>query len=50
MAQADAVTVRKHLKVLASHPELLDLYRALNRIALDKLPARHVEELKKVLG
>jgi predicted short-subunit dehydrogenase-like oxidoreductase (DUF2520 family) len=49
LARGDAATIDLHLKALKKHPILADTYRALARHALDALPVRHREELRRVL-
>jgi predicted short-subunit dehydrogenase-like oxidoreductase (DUF2520 family) len=48
--RGDVATIRKHLEVLKQTPELLDVYRALGRIALTRLPAANAGKLKKLFG
>lgn len=49
LRRGDIETVRKHLKALATKPQLLDAYRALGKIALEKLPAANPSKMKKLL-
>ena len=49
LRRGDTETIRKHLRVLRSEPALLNLYRALARIALQELPSANREELRKLL-
>jgi predicted short-subunit dehydrogenase-like oxidoreductase (DUF2520 family) len=48
--RGDVATIRKHLEVLRQTPELLEVYRALGRIALKELPAANVRKLKRLFG
>lgn len=50
LRRGDAATIRKHIEVLRQEPELLELYRALSRIALRELPVGKPDELKKLIG
>src|SRR6185312_12111642 len=50
LRRGDVATVRKHLDVLSSHPDLLALYRSLARIALSELPVANREELERAIG
>lgn len=50
LRRGDVATIRKHLEVLAANPELLELYRALARIALRELPVSNREALERVIG
>jgi predicted short-subunit dehydrogenase-like oxidoreductase (DUF2520 family) len=50
LRRGDVATIRKHLDVLKANPELLELYRALARIALQELPVSNREELEDALG
>ena len=50
LRRGDVETIRKHLSVLGPEPELLDLYRALARLALRHLPVANTDELRKLLG
>lgn len=50
MRRGDVATIQKHLEVLKDEPNLLGLYRALGRIALQQLPINHANELKKLIG
>ena len=49
IVRGDVDTVRKHLRVLRRDPTLLDVYAALARSALEYLPAKKKEEIKKLL-
>ena len=49
IVRGDAATVRRHLQVLKGIPEAQDVYRALARAALQMLPVRNREQLRKVL-
>jgi len=49
LRRGDAATIRKHLSVLNKEPELLALYRTLCRIALEQLPVRNREQLRKLI-
>jgi predicted short-subunit dehydrogenase-like oxidoreductase (DUF2520 family) len=48
--RGDVATIRKHLEVLKQTPELLEVYRALGRIALRQLPVANAGKLKKMFG
>jgi predicted short-subunit dehydrogenase-like oxidoreductase (DUF2520 family) len=48
--RGDVATVRKHLEVLKQTPELLEVYRALGRVALTRLPTANAGKLKKLFG
>lgn len=50
MRRGDVATIHKHLEALKHEPNLLGLYRALGRIALQQLPVNHTQELKKLIG
>lgn len=50
MRRGDVATIQKHLETLKREPNLLGLYRALGRIALQQLPVNHTQELKKLIG
>lgn len=50
LRRGDVATIRKHLEALKHEPNLLGLYRALSRIALQQLPVSHANELKKLIG
>jgi predicted short-subunit dehydrogenase-like oxidoreductase (DUF2520 family) len=50
LRRGDVATVRKHLEVLKDEPHLIDLYRALSRVALQYLPVCHSDELSEVIG
>lgn len=50
LRRGDVDTVRKHLAVLKTKPELLQIYRALGEIALEKLPSSNRHALKKLLA
>ena len=47
--RGDATTVAKHLAVLKKLPAVRDVYVALARAALDRLPARNREQLRDLL-
>jgi predicted short-subunit dehydrogenase-like oxidoreductase (DUF2520 family) len=47
--RGDAETVAKHLAVLRKHPEVLDVYKALARSALRRLPVKNRKELRQLL-
>jgi predicted short-subunit dehydrogenase-like oxidoreductase (DUF2520 family) len=47
--RGDALTVAKHLAVLKKHPPVRDVYVALARAALDRLPAKNRGELRRML-
>ena len=49
LRRGDVATVRKHLDVLRDHEELLEIYRALVRIALKKLPVRNESAIRKLV-
>ena len=48
--RGDVTTVAKHLAVLKKHPPVRDVYVALARAALDLLPARNRNELRRLLS
>ncbi len=48
--RGDVATIRKHLQVLQKNRELLDLYRSLGRIALERLPSANAAKLSKLFG
>ena len=50
LRRGDIETIRKHLEALKGEPNLLGLYRAISRIALQQLPVSNMEEIKKLLG
>jgi predicted short-subunit dehydrogenase-like oxidoreductase (DUF2520 family) len=50
LRRGDVATVRKHLEVLKDQPQLIDLYRALSRVALQRLPVGNASEIKKLIG
>lgn len=50
LRRGDVATIRKHLAVLKTKPELLQVYRALSEIALKKLPGSNRHALKKLLA
>jgi predicted short-subunit dehydrogenase-like oxidoreductase (DUF2520 family) len=50
IARGDHATIAKHLHALRRDPELLHLYRALARFAVQKLPARNRKHLVALLG
>jgi predicted short-subunit dehydrogenase-like oxidoreductase (DUF2520 family) len=47
--RGDVETVAKHLSVLRKQPRVRDVYIALARVALDRLPAKNKRELKSLL-
>lgn len=47
--RGDATTVAKHLVVLKKYPAVRDVYVALARATLDRLPARNQTELQRLL-
>ena len=47
--RGDTETVAKHLAVLRKHPRVREVYVALARVALDRLPARNKPELRRLL-
>jgi predicted short-subunit dehydrogenase-like oxidoreductase (DUF2520 family) len=47
--RGDVATIRKHLGVLKNPKELLEIYRALVRIALKKLPVRKESAIRKLI-
>jgi predicted short-subunit dehydrogenase-like oxidoreductase (DUF2520 family) len=47
--RGDVPTVAKHLAVLKKHPEARDVYVALARSALRRLPVKNRREMKKLL-
>jgi predicted short-subunit dehydrogenase-like oxidoreductase (DUF2520 family) len=47
--RGDATTVAKHLAVLKKHPAVRDVYLALARAALQRLPARNRKQLRQLL-
>ena len=49
LRRGDAATIRKHLEVLKRAPEVLEVYRALARVGLKRLPVRNAGELKKLI-
>ena len=49
VARGDAETVARHLAVLASQPELQEIYRALQSFAVAALPGKQKPALRKVL-
>ncbi|HEU5231610.1 MAG TPA: DUF2520 domain-containing protein [Terriglobales bacterium] len=48
--RGDVETIRKHLKVLDEHPDLLDLYGSLVRIALKDLPSANTDSLQRLVN
>lgn len=50
LRRGDIATLRKHLEVLNVQPELLKLYKSLSSIALEHLPVRNADALKKLIG
>jgi predicted short-subunit dehydrogenase-like oxidoreductase (DUF2520 family) len=49
-ARGDAATIDLHLRVLAQHPMLADVYRSLARQAVERLPVRRRAALRSVLA
>ena len=49
-ARGDAATIRLHLKALAEHPIVADLYRALAKYAVDALPVARRSEMRLLLA
>lgn len=49
-ARGDAGTIDLHLAALEAHPVLADVYRALGRYAVERLPVKKQTELKRTLG
>lgn len=49
-ARGDAGTIRLHLEAMAEHPLLADIYSALGRYAVTRLPVKKRSELEKVIG
>jgi len=49
IVRGDATTVAKHLAVLKKHPAVRDVYVALARAALDRLPTKNRNELRRLL-
>lgn len=47
--RGDATTVAKHLAVLKKYPAVCDVYVALARVALGRLPAKNRRELRRLL-
>ena len=47
--RGDVATVAKHLAVLQKHPRAREVYVALGRAALDRLPAKNRKELRRLL-
>jgi predicted short-subunit dehydrogenase-like oxidoreductase (DUF2520 family) len=50
LKRGDVDTIRKHLAALAAAPALLDVYRSLARIALERLPVANQGEIAKLLA
>jgi predicted short-subunit dehydrogenase-like oxidoreductase (DUF2520 family) len=50
IVRGDVETIRKHLQVLRTVPQVRDVYLALARAALRYLPVRNRSKLKKALG
>jgi predicted short-subunit dehydrogenase-like oxidoreductase (DUF2520 family) len=48
--RGDVKTVAKHLTALKKHPEARDVYVALARSALRRLPVKNRTEMKKLLA
>ena len=48
-ARGDVSTIRLHLKVLAKHPILTDIYGSLARHAVEALPVLRRKELRSLL-
>ena len=49
MIRGDTATVKRHLSVLKNHPAVRDVYVALARAALHRLPAKNRNELRRLL-
>jgi predicted short-subunit dehydrogenase-like oxidoreductase (DUF2520 family) len=49
LRRGDLATIRKHLDALKQQPNLLELYRALGRVALQHLPIGSADEMKKLI-
>lgn len=49
-ARGDAETIHLHLEALEAHPVLADVYWALGRYAVTRLPVKRRSELEKVIG
>jgi len=50
LIRGDVETIAKHLSELKRNPEVREVYLALARIALRKLPVKNKKELKQLLG
>ncbi len=50
VARGDTATVASHLATLASHPELQQIYRALQSFAVTALPGKQKPALRKLLS
>lgn len=50
LRRGDIATIRKHLEALKDERNLLELYKALCRIALQQLPVGNLDEIRKALG
>lgn len=48
--RGDVSTVAKHLAMLRRQPRVRDVYVALARVAMERLPAKNKEELRRLLG
>jgi predicted short-subunit dehydrogenase-like oxidoreductase (DUF2520 family) len=49
IARGDAVTIVRHLKALAAHPQLAAVYRELSRVALDTIPSPSPAQIRQIL-
>lgn len=49
LIRGDVDTVEKHLGVLRRQPRVREVYTALARVALDRLPTKNKQELKRLL-
>jgi predicted short-subunit dehydrogenase-like oxidoreductase (DUF2520 family) len=49
IARGDIETIKKHLQILRKVPEAREVYLALARVALRRLPAKNRTELEKIL-
>ena len=50
LRRGDVVTIRKHLDVLRQSPELLELYKAIAKLALKKLPVGNAAEIRQLIS
>jgi predicted short-subunit dehydrogenase-like oxidoreductase (DUF2520 family) len=50
IARGDLETVRRHMEALARVPGLLDVYRALAKMAVEKLPGKRKASIRKLLS